>query len=246
MATNVTPHSSTMTRWHPLGCRPHLKMTQDYFDQVSWPVLQWFMIKAGLVRGCLVLSTTTTMSNNQLRQCQCNVSYEPSISGDNSKSQSDSSRASNSVQESSRPAKRRVTNDHSASPLEQQSEPSQAQASSFHPIVPKSPPHHAFNTLPPTIRHLDAIEPKNILDLFLTTSLLKTMTTNTNSYAAIKRVEKEPSEDPTTGRAWKEVTPDELAAWIGIVVYMGVHSSPATRDTGSTMSSTQPTLSATT
>lgn len=56
------------------------------------------------------------------------------------------------------------------------------------------------------------------------------MTTNTNSYAAIKRAGKEPSEDPTTGRAWKEVTPDELAAWIGIVVYMGVHSSPATRD----------------
>ena len=56
------------------------------------------------------------------------------------------------------------------------------------------------------------------------------MTTNTNSYAAIKRAEKEPSEDPATGSAWKEVTPDELAAWIGIVVHMGVHSSPATRD----------------
>ena len=153
-------------------CRPHLKMTQDYFNEVSWPVLQWFMIKAGFVRGCPVLPTTTTMSNNQLRQCQSNAPYKPSIPGDNPKSRSDSSRASNSVQESSRPAKRRVTNDHSASPLEHQSEPSQAQESSFHPIVPKSPPHHAYNTLPPTIRHLDAIEPKNILDLFLTTSSL--------------------------------------------------------------------------
>ena len=31
-------------------------------------------------------------------------------------------------------------------------------------------------------------------------------------------------------RAWKESTPDELAAWIGIVVYMGVHRFPTTRD----------------
>ena len=139
------------------------------------------------------------MSNNQLRQCQSNVSYEPSISGDNSKSRSDSSRASNSVQESSRPAKRRVTNDHSACPLEQQSEPSQAQASSFHPVVPKSPPHHAFNTLLPTIRHLDAIEPKNILDLFLTTSLLKIMATNTSPYDAIKRAENDTSKDSKVG-----------------------------------------------
>ena len=156
------------------------------------------------------------MSNNQLCQCQSNVSYKPSISGNNPRSQSDSSHASNSVQESSRPAKLRVTNDHSASPLEQQSEPSQAQESSFHPIVPKTPPHPTYNTLPPTVCHLDAIEPKNILDLFLTTSLLKTMTTNTNSYAAIKRVEKEPSEDLTTSRAWKEVTPDELAWNCGV------------------------------
>ena len=114
--------------------------------------------------------------------------------------------------------------------MEPQIASSQAQESSFHPIVPKTPLHRSYNTLPPAIRHVDAIEPKNILDLFLTTSLLKTMTTNTNSYAAIKRAGKEPSEDPATGRVWKEVTPDELAAWIGIVVYMGVHSSSATRD----------------
>ena len=140
-------------------CRPHLKMTQDYFDEVSWPVLQWFMIKAGFVRGCSVL-TTTTMGNNQLRQCQSNVSYKPSISGHNPKSRSDSSRASNSVQESSRPAKRRVTNDHSVCPLEHQSEPSQAQESSFHPIVPNTPPYRACSVLLSGICHLDVIEPK--------------------------------------------------------------------------------------
>ena len=136
------------------------------------------MIKAGFVRGCSVL-TTTTMSNNQLRQCQSNVSYKPPSSGDNPKSRSDSSRAPNSVQESSRPAKRRFTNDPSASPLEQQIEPSQAQESSFHPTVPKTSHHNSYNTLPLSSQHLDALEPKNILDLFLTTSLLKIMTTNT-------------------------------------------------------------------
>ena len=139
------------------------------------------------------------MSNNQLRQCQSHASYKPSSSGDNPKSRSDSSCASNSVQESSRPAKRRFTNDHSASPLEQQIEPSQAQESSFHPTVPKTPPHNLYNTLNLSSQHLDAIEPKNILDLFLTTSLLKIMTTNTNFYDAIKRVEKDPSKDSKAG-----------------------------------------------
>ena len=154
------------------------------------------MIKAGFVRGCSVLSTTTTMSNNQ---CQSNVLHKPSSSGDNPKSRSDSSRASNSVQESSRPAKRRFTNDHSASLLEQQIEPSQAQEGSFHPTVPKTPPHNPYNTLTLSSQPLDAIEPKNILDLFLATSLLKIMTTNTNAYDAIMRAEKEPSKDSNAG-----------------------------------------------
>ena len=60
--------------------------------------------------------------------------------------------------------------------------------------------------------------------------MLKTVAVDSNSYAAIKRARKEASEGSTTDRAWKEVTPDELAAWIGIVVYMGVHNSPAKRD----------------
>ena len=157
------------------------------------------MIKAGFVRGCSVLSTTTIMSNNQLRQCQSNVSYQPSSSGDNPKFRSDSSRAPNSVQESSRPAKRRFTNDHSAPPLEQQIEPSQAQQSSFHPTVPKTSPHNAYNTLPQSSQHFDAIQRKNILHLFLTASLLKIMTTIINSYDAIKRAEKEPSKDSKAG-----------------------------------------------
>ena len=166
------------------------------------------------------------MNNNQLRQCQPNLSYKPPSSEDNLKSQSNSSRASNSVQKSSRPAKRQITKYHSHSPVEPQIAPSQAQESSFHPIVPKAPPHHACDILRPSIRYLNAIEPKNILDLFLTTSLLETVTTNTNSYAAIKWAEKESSED----RALKEVTPGELATWVKIVVCIGVHNSPAIRD----------------
>ena len=162
------------------------------------------------------------MGNNQLLQCQSNISHKPSSSGDNPKSRADSSRASNSVQESSQPAKRRFTNDHSASPLEQQIEPSQAQESSFHPTVPKTPPHNSYNTLTLSSQHLDAIEPKNILDLFLTTSLLKTMTTNTNSYDAIEsrkgakqrlQSRKLRSTSTTLSRRWCLKTPCFLRRW---------------------------------
>ena len=53
------------------------------------------------------------------------------------------------------------------------------------------------------------------------TTLLKTMTTNPNSYAAIKRAEMKASEGSSVGRACEGVTPDKLA---GIVMYMGVRN----------------------
>ena len=56
------------------------------------------------------------------------------------------------------------------------------------------------------------------------------MATGANSYATIKEAEKGPSEGSPVDRAWQEVTPNELAAWIGIVGYMGAYDSPATRD----------------
>ena len=147
------------------------------------------------MRGYLVLSTTTTMSNHQLRQSPSNILYKPPSTGDNLKSQSDPSPASLSVQESSRSTKRQVTKYHSHSRSTPQILPSRAQESSFHPTVPKTAPCHACNTLPSRIRYLDAIETKNSI-----TSLFKTMT-NTNSYVAIKRAEKEGREGLAVNRA---------------------------------------------
>ena len=52
------------------------------------------------------------------------------------------------------------------------------------------------------------------------------MTRNSNAYAALKT-----SEHPQEGgRKWKEFSTPELSIWLGIVVYMGVHNSPAVQD----------------
>ena len=93
-------------------------------------------------------------------------------------------------------------------------------------MVPVAFPHKAYNTLPAIFRGLDAIEPIAILRLFLTDSLLKTITDNTNEYASQKLAE----EKRSGGRQWKEVVLEDISCWLGIVLYMGVHSSPSVAD----------------
>jgi len=66
--------------------------------------------------------------------------------------------------------------------------------------------HKAYNTLPAIFRGLDAIEPIEILRLFLTDSLLKTITDNTNEYASYKLAE----EKRSGGRQWKEVVLEDI------------------------------------
>jgi len=56
----------------------------------------------------------------------------------------------------------------------------------LHPITPTCHPHEAYNTLPVRLCHQKAVEPFNILKLFLTPSLMESMTCNTNAYAALK------------------------------------------------------------
>jgi len=70
------------------------------------------------------------------------------------------------------------------------------------------------------------IEPIEILRLFLTDSLLKTITDNTNEYATQKLAE----EKRSGGRQWEEVVLEDISRWLGIVLYMGVHSSPSVAD----------------
>ena len=55
---------------------------------------------------------------------------------------------------------------------------------------------------------------------------MESMTCNTNAYAALKTSEHLQG----GGRKWKEVSTPELSIWLGIVVHMGVHNSPAVRD----------------
>ena len=96
----------------------------------------------------------------------------------------------------------------------------------FHPIIPKHHPHAAYNTLPSKIRYQHTVEPFEILCLFLTPSLLEDMAAHSNAYAAAKASERQME----SGKKWMEVSASELGVWLGIVLYMGVHSSPAVRD----------------
>ena len=59
-------------------------------------------------------------------------------------------------------------------------------------------PHEAYNTLPARLRHQNAVEPFDILKLFL----IESMTCNTNAYAALKTSERLKG----GGRKWKEVS----------------------------------------
>ena len=97
------------------------------------------------------------------------------------------------------------------------------------------PPHNL--RLPPSTKpaipcqrgsatKMQYVEPFVIPKPFLTPSLMESMTCNTNSYAAL-----ETSECLQGGRRKrKEVFPPEFCIWLGIVVNMGVHNSPAVGD----------------
>ena len=93
-------------------------------------------------------------------------------------------------------------------------------------MIPTTFPYKVYNTLPAIFRGPDAIEPIEILRLFLTDSLLKTITNNTNEYASQKLAE----EKRSGGRQWKEVVQQDISHWLGIVRYMGVYSSPSVAD----------------
>ena len=51
-----------------------------------------------------------------------------------------------------------------------------------------------------------------------------------NAYANIKDANSGDQAWKLPGRIWKEVSKSELKQWIGILIYMGVFSSAATRD----------------
>ena len=87
----------------------------------------------------------------------------------------------------------------------------------FHPMTPRALPHKAYNILPVIIWGLDEIQPFDIFRLFLTPSLLGTLSIYTNAYASQKREEGSQS----SGRAWRNVS-----GWDWMLArYCGVHGS---------------------
>jgi hypothetical protein len=170
------------------------------------------------------------MSDRQLRHKPTKLSYAPPSSENDSDDGSDLSTPPASPKKKTSSKKARIVDDHAAAPapplVHPPVQPDATPKPVFHPMPPKVPIHDAYNTLPSALKGLHGIEPVDILNLFLTKSLLETMTANTNAYAAQKIAENHKD----GGRTWKEVTGEELGGWIGIVIYMGVHGSPAIED----------------
>ena len=135
--------------------------------------------------------------------------------------------------------KGRITKNHSPTPTDSQIDAPVPQIvqdpPTFRPIIPAYHPHEAYNTLPARLRHQNTVEPFDILKLFLTPSLMESMTCNTNAYAALKTSECLQG----GGRKWKAVSTPELSIWLGIVVYTGVHTLWQSETIGDMMCLTQ-------
>jgi len=131
--------------------------------------------------------------------------------------------------------KQQITKNHSPTPADAQIQFPTPQIfqdpPTFHHIIPRYHPHTAYNTLPSKICYQHTAEPFEILCLFLTQSLFEDMVANTSAYAATEAREWQLE----SGRQWKEVSASELGVWLGIVLYMGVYSSPALRRTADGM-----------
>jgi len=66
--------------------------------------------------------------------------------------------------------------------------------------------------------------PFDYFSLFFTPDLLQTITTNTNRYASLQKL-RVPQERV---REWTDLLWEELHAFLGVIIYMGVHEEPQT------------------
>ena len=88
----------------------------------------------------------------------------------------------------------------------------------FDPFIPEDHTE-ARATLPqsfPSQPH-----PLDYFNLFLTDNLWKTITTNSNRYAAFQH-----RTSTFTHREWKDLIPEELRVFVGALVYIGIHQEP--------------------
>ena len=135
------------------------------------------------------------MSRRKLRQRNPNLSYKLSAFEGDGEPTEEHPPPVPSLLDKGKTKKRRITKDHSLPPTDPQNDAPPPQINStplsFAPIIPKCPPHNAYNALPVRIQHQQAVEPMDILSLFLTTSLIEQIAINTNAYAIQKIVERE-------------------------------------------------------
>ena len=135
------------------------------------------------------------MSGRGWRQHNPNLSYKLPAFEDDEEPTEERPPPVPSLLDKGKTIKRRITKDHLLAPTDTQNNAPPPQINSTHPgfapIIPKCPPHNAYNTLPVIIQHQQAVEPMDILSLFLTTSLIEQIAINTNAYATQKIVERE-------------------------------------------------------
>lgn len=96
----------------------------------------------------------------------------------------------------------------------------------FTPFVHPSPPHTREVKLPPTFPTESIVSgsPNNYFGLFFTESELETLVQNTNAYATQKGA------GAPGHRLWRATSIPELKIFLGLIIYMGVFSSPRNPD----------------
>jgi hypothetical protein len=97
-----------------------------------------------------------------------------------------------------------------------------ATAVQFDPFQPES---HQEPTaiLPPEFP--TTVSPLDNFSLFFTLDLIKTITKNTNRYAALQR-QQDGYTSNSEGRKWEVLLVPELYVFLGAIIYMGVHEEP--------------------
>ena len=91
----------------------------------------------------------------------------------------------------------------------------------FDPFQPETRTKARAN-LPQSFLSQLQLQPLNYFNLFFTDDLWKTITTNSNRYAAFQHRTK--LEERC--RPWKTLIPEELRVFVGAAIYMGVHKEP--------------------
>jgi len=171
----------------------------------------------------------TEISTRILRQLYPNTSYRLVPLEEDGEATASELLSSTISKDQGKSKKRRITKIHSPTPADPQIQFPTPQIfqdpHTFHPIIPRHHPDAACNTLPSKIRYQHTVEPLKILSIFLTPSLLQDTAALSNAYAAAPTSKQQME----SGRKWKEVPTSELGVWFGIVLYLGVHSSPAVR-----------------